>query len=151
MKFDLVFEETYPQPPEEVWAALTDARALSEWLNELDGFEARVGCRFRMLCPHDDGSRDIYHCEVLELEPLRRMVWSWLLEQPGNPPPTLVEYRMEPAPGGGTRLEVRHSGDRPAQVAERFREGWPSKLAALQEALANPARRRGSAPREENP
>lgn len=139
MKFDLLFEETYPQPPEAVWAALTDARALSSWLNEMDGFEPRVGCRFRMLCHRDDGSRDVYHCEVLELEPLRRMVWSWLLEQPGDPPPTRVEYRIEPAASGGTRLEIRHSGDRPEEVAARFREGWPSKLAALRATFAEPA------------
>lgn len=140
MKFDLVFEETYPQPPQEIWAALTDARALSAWLNEMDGFAPRVGCRFRMLCPGNGGALDVYHCEVLALEPPRRMVWSWLLEETGSPSPTRVEYRVEPAPGGGTRLEVRHSGDHSAEVAERFREGWPSKMAALRETLGTPAR-----------
>lgn len=149
MKFDLVFEETYPQPPQEVWAALTDARALSAWLNEMEGFEPRVGCRFRMLCSGAGASVDVYHCEVLELEPPRRMVWTWLLEQTGSPPPTRVEFRVEPAPGGGTRLEVRHSGDRPADVAERFREGWPSKMATLRETLGAPARRRDAHPKEE--
>jgi uncharacterized protein YndB with AHSA1/START domain len=139
--FALTFEETYPQPPEAVWTALTDARALSEWLNEMDGFEARVGCRFRMLCPQDDGTQDVYHCEVLELVPGRRMVWSWLLEQPDDPPPTRVEFHLEPAPGGGTRLEIRHSGDRPADVADRFRQGWPSKLEALGGTLAGSGER----------
>jgi uncharacterized protein YndB with AHSA1/START domain len=149
VKFDLVFEETYSQPPHEVWAALTDARALSAWLNEMDGFEPRVGCRFRMLCNRDGDLVDVYQCEVLEFEPPRRMVWSWLLEQAGSPPPTRVEYRVEPAPGGGTRLEVRHSGDRPAEVAERFRDGWPSKLAALRETLGAPVRGRGAHSKEE--
>jgi len=93
-----------------------------------------------MLCTSDSGTVDVYHCEVLELDPPRRMVWSWLLEQAGSPPPTRVEYRVEPATGGGTRLEIRHSGDRPAGMAERFREGWPSKMAALRETLGPSAR-----------
>lgn len=140
MKFDLVFEETYPHPPEKVWAALTNAEALSAWLNEIVGFEPVVGCRFEMRCRLDDGSVDVYHCEILELDAPRRMVWSWLLEQPGDPSPTRVEYRLEPV-GSGTRLVVRHSGDRPDEVAARFRQGWPAKLAALGETLGRGGRR----------
>jgi len=139
MNFELVFEETYPHRVEDVWAALTRADALSAWLNEMVGFEPEVGCRFQMRCTRDDGSIDVYHCEVLELEPPRRMLWSWLLEQPGNPSPTRVEYRLEPVPSG-TRLVVRHSGDRPDEVAARFRQGWPTKLAALGDTLGGTPR-----------
>jgi hypothetical protein len=77
------------------------------------------------------------------------MVWSWLLQKTGSPPPTRVGSRVEPAPGGDARLEVRHSGDRPADMAERIRDGWPSTMAALRETLGAPARRRGGYPREE--
>lgn len=134
MSFDLVFEETYPHDPERVWSALTTAEALSAWLNTMLGFEAVVGCRFQMHCETGDGDLDVYHCEILELEPPRRMVWSWLLEQPGDPPPTRVEFELEPTTAG-SRLRIRHSGDRPEEVAKRFREGWPTKLAALREVL----------------
>lgn len=134
MKFDLLFQETYPQRPERVWRALTTNEGLSSWLNPTSGFEPVVGCHFEMHCPRDDGSVDVYHCEVLELDPPRRMLWSWLLEQPGDPPPTRVEFRLEPV-GSGTRLFVRHSGDRSEEVARRFRDGWPTKLASLGETL----------------
>lgn len=134
MKFDLVFDETYPHPVEAVWGALTRADALSAWLNEMVGFEPVVGCRFEMHCRAEDGELDVYHCEVLELEPPRRMVWSWLLEQPGDPSPTRVEFRLEPV-GAETRLVIRHSGDRPEEVAARFRQGWPGKMASLRETL----------------
>jgi len=134
MNFDLVFEETYPHPIQAVWSALTTAEALSAWLNEMVGFEPLVGCRFQMHCRTDDGGLDIYHCEVLELEPPHRMLWSWLLEQPGDPPPTRVEFRLQSVQDG-TRLVIRHSGDRPDEVAARFREGWPSKMGALREIL----------------
>jgi uncharacterized protein YndB with AHSA1/START domain len=139
VKFDLEFEETYPHPLDAVWASLTSAEALSAWLNEMVGFEPVVGRRFQMRCTRDDGSVDVYRCEVLELEPPRRMVWSWLLEQPGDPPPTRVEFRLEPL-ASGTRLVVRHSGERPEEIAERFRQGWPTKLAALGEGLGGTPR-----------
>jgi len=138
MNFDLVFEETYPHPIEAVWAALTDADALSAWLNPTVGFEPVVGCRFQMHCQTDAGGLDIYHCEVLELEPPLRMVWSWLLEQEGDPPPTRVEFRVEPT-DRGTKLRIRHSGERPDEVAARFRGGWPTKMAALRARLARAA------------
>ena len=32
MKLDLAFDEVLPQPIEAVWRALTDARAISDWL-----------------------------------------------------------------------------------------------------------------------
>lgn len=135
MKFDLVFEETYPHPLEKVWAALTSDAALSAWLNDVVGFEPVIGCRFQMRCTLDDGSVDVYHCEVLAIDPPRLMRWSWLLEQPGDPPPTEVEFRLDEV-DAGTRVQIRHSGDRSEEVAARFREGWPSKLASLASALS---------------
>lgn len=138
MNFDLVFEEIYPHPVDDVWRALTSAESLSAWLNEMVGFEPVVGCRFRMLCRTEAGELDVYHCEILELEPPRRMLWSWLLEQPGSPSPTRVEFRLEPL-GSTTRLEIRHSGERSEEVAARFREGWPTKMSALRAELGRTA------------
>jgi uncharacterized protein YndB with AHSA1/START domain len=46
MRRDVILERVYPHPPQAVWKALTDPKALSVWLMEND-FQPRVGHRFR--------------------------------------------------------------------------------------------------------
>ena len=53
MKRNIMIEEFYPFPPEQLWKALTNSRALAEWLMPND-FEPRVGHCFRF---RDDPSR----------------------------------------------------------------------------------------------
>jgi uncharacterized protein YndB with AHSA1/START domain len=103
----------YPHPREAVWTALTDRHALAEWLMPND-FEPVVGHKFRFqtdaqpLC----GS-GLTHCEVLEIDPPHRLVYSWqhvpLKSTKPLPPVTTVTWLLEDAPGG-TRLTLEHSG-----------------------------------------
>lgn len=137
MNFDLDFERVFPQPVEAVWKALTEAPALSAWLNPTTDFQPLPGHVFHMHCSDESGHEDVYRCQVLELEPPRFMAWSWLLEGPEPQEPTRVEFHLETV-GGGTRLRVRHSGDRAPEVAERFRSGWPAKLEELASRLDEP-------------
>ena len=46
MKRNIMIEAFYPFPPERVWKALTDSRALAGWLMPND-FQPRVGHRFQ--------------------------------------------------------------------------------------------------------
>ena len=62
MKRDLRFEATYPHPPERVWRALTDPKALAEWLMEND-FEPRLGHQSRLA----EGAGDLMCETALEL------------------------------------------------------------------------------------
>lgn len=134
MKFALDFDKTFPHPIERVWHALTDRAALAQWLMDTD-FVPEAGREFSLWCPGGDGGTDHYRCEVLELDPPRRMVWSWVLEGRESEGATRVEFSLEPVPGG-TRLRLRHSGDRDPQTIEAFRHGWPEKLDALEQTLA---------------
>ena len=138
MRFDLPFERTYPHPPAKVWRALTDPAALGAWLMETD-FSPQVGRAFRMWCDDGQGGTDLYLCKVLELEAPHRMVWSWLLEGQEGAQETIVEFRLEALPEG-TRLRLRHRGDRPADTIERFKGGWPVKLEQLERQLSNARR-----------
>lgn len=133
MKFDLAFERTFPHPIEAVWRALTDRRALGTWLMETD-FEPEQGRSFRMWCATEGGGTDTYLCSVVALEAPHRMVWSWVLDGRQDEGETLVEFRLQEAEDG-TRLTIRHSGDRDALTIERFRGGWPVKLDQLGETL----------------
>jgi len=133
MKFEIAFQRTYPHPPEKVWRALTEPGALGDWLMETD-FSPEIGRAFHMWCDDAKGGRDTYLCRVLELEPLHRMVWSWVLDGRQDDGETIVEFRLEKVPEG-TRLTVRHSGDRDPDTIERFRGGWPVKLDQLEATL----------------
>jgi len=71
-------------PIGDVWTALTDPHALAEWLMP-NNFEPVVGQKFRFQVDpvkgFDSGLRE---CEVLAVEPPRRLVYSWLAV-PANP------------------------------------------------------------------
>ncbi len=133
MKFEIVFERTYPHAIGKVWAALTDRVALATWLMDTD-FVPEVGRAFRMSCDDGEGGTDVYACRVLELEPQSLMVWSWVLEGRQSEGETIVEFRLEEIPDG-TRLIVKHSGDRDPGIVEQFQSGWPVKLDQLADAL----------------
>ena len=98
-----------PQPPDQVWHALTDSTTLAEWMFPND-FEPRVGHHFSFHIPpnpkvHFEGM--IVPCEVLVCEPLSRLVFSWSAGGPVEN--TEVSFRLEPD-GEGTRLFFEHSG-----------------------------------------
>ena len=135
MKFDIEFERVYPHPIDTVWRALTDSRALAAWLMEND-LVAREGHAFNMWCEDGEGGTDRYLCKVLELEPQRRMLWSWLLDDNQQQSATFVEFRLE-ATENGTRLTIRHTGDRDRDTVEKFKGGWPVKLDQLEETLSS--------------
>jgi Uncharacterized conserved protein len=54
VKLDLTYTEVLPHPLTRVWAALTSADALRDWLMDSD-FEPRVGKEFTFLCPPSPG------------------------------------------------------------------------------------------------
>jgi uncharacterized protein YndB with AHSA1/START domain len=127
MNLDLKYTEFIPHPVPDVWAALTTADALREWLMESD-YEPRVGKHFIFRCPPGPGNRGFIECTVLELEPMRRVVWSWLSTETGDP--TIVTFELEPAPGG-TKLTLTHRGDTTPDTERGTRAGWTSKLSSL--------------------
>ncbi len=100
----LKFEALYPYSAEQVWAALTDTDAIGDWLMPND-FEPRIGHLFTFTTKPAPGFDGIVHCEVLELEPPRRLAYSWK----GGGIDTVVVYSLA-AEGGNTRLVMEQSG-----------------------------------------
>ena len=97
-------EATYPHPPERVWAALTDPRAMAEWLMPND-FEPHLGHRFQFRVDNAKGWSGIVDCVVTEIAPPRRLAYSWKSDKVD----THVSWTLEAA-AGGTRLLLEHSG-----------------------------------------
>lgn len=119
----------YPQPIDRVWRALTTSEALAAWLMPND-FVPEVGHRFTFQTSPQVGWSGVVACEVTELDPPRRVAYTWR----GGPelPPTLVSFTLEPL-GDGTRLRLDHTGfaaGGPAALTVRdiLASGWDSKL-----------------------
>jgi uncharacterized protein YndB with AHSA1/START domain len=104
MKRDIRLEAFYPYPPERVWRAMTDGRAMAKWLMPND-FEPRIGHKFEFHTKPAPGFDGTVHCEVLELEEPRVLSFSWQ----GGPIETVVKFSLEPAPNG-TKLFLEHNG-----------------------------------------
>jgi uncharacterized protein YndB with AHSA1/START domain len=130
MEFEIELERFFPHPIEEVWQALTRRKSLAAWLMETD-FEPVSGRPFTMWCENEAGETDTYHCRLVELDAPHRMVWSWVLAGRESEGEMRVEFHLREQEGG-TLLTLRHSGDRDRHTIERFRSGWPSKIATLE-------------------
>lgn len=94
----------YPHPPEKVWKALTESRALAAWLMEND-FEPRIGHKFQFYDESLPGLKTTIQCEVIELDAPNRLVYTWRdspISEPSLAIWTLV--RVE----GGTQLQLKH-------------------------------------------
>jgi uncharacterized protein YndB with AHSA1/START domain len=107
LRADIDVTVSYPHPVEHVWAALTSSQALAAWLMPND-FEPVVGRRFTLRARPAPGLGfdGVVRCQVLELDPPRRMVWSWA----GGVIDTTVTFTLEPAGDAGTRLRMHQVG-----------------------------------------
>lgn len=125
MKRDLKFEASYSYPPEVVWSALTDSDAIAEWLMPND-FEPVLGHAFTMRTKPAPGFDGTVRCKVLELDPPRRLSFSW----EGGGVDTVVTFTLASKPGG-THLVVEHKGFRGLRgimVSSILGSGWRKKI-----------------------
>jgi uncharacterized protein YndB with AHSA1/START domain len=140
--------------PERVFRALTDPKQLFAWWGrepsvELSVFDmdARLGGRWRFRCkpvagteqgPVGDQLRrngaDEYHAhgEVLEYDPPRLLVWSWIANWHEHPDhQTIVRWELT-ATKKGTLVRVTHSGLSSEPIARKdYGRGWTGVLGLL--------------------
>lgn len=101
-----------PNAPESVWEYLTTPELLAQWLMESD-FQPILGHKFTFNTKPKIklGFDGMIYCEVLEIIPLKKLVYSWK-GGPGNGKITLdsvVTWTLTPT-RDGTTLELVHSG-----------------------------------------
>ena len=133
-----VLERNLPFSPAKIWRALTEAPLIQQWLLEND-FQPVVGHRFRFrdtARPHWNGVID---CEVLTVEPHKRLAYSWNAsgEEAVNGLRTVVTWTLAPA-NGGTHVRMEQSGFRPEDEAnyQGAGYGWPRFIDGLQQVTA---------------
>jgi uncharacterized protein YndB with AHSA1/START domain len=112
---DIVVEDVVPQSPEKVWKVLTSADLIGRWLMPND-FEPVVGKRFTFKTRPIGDWDGVVHCQVLEVAPPRRLVYSWKggtdsNAKHGSSLDSVVTWTLT-REGSGTRLRMVHAGFR---------------------------------------
>lgn len=121
-----------PQSPEIVWHYLTTAELIKEWLMEND-FKPVVGHKFnfRIMPLKVFGFDGIVHCEVLELVPNKKLVYSWKGGNNGKINlDSVVTWTLTPD-GKGTLLRLEHKGFKGLKNLMAYasmNSGWGSKI-----------------------
>lgn len=119
---------TIDAPPSEVYALLTQADLLVEWMAPVASLDARPGGEVSWT--HLNG--DTVRGEFVELVPDRRVVFTygWERAEVGVPPgSTVVEIDLRPT-ATGTELRLVHRGFE-GPMADAHSGGWANYLARL--------------------
>ncbi|MBK8026587.1 MAG: SRPBCC domain-containing protein [Chloroflexi bacterium] len=130
MRRDLSFDRVYPHPPERVWQALTDSRAVAKWFADND-FAPVVGHKFRFRTDPGPNYDGILYCEVTEVDPPRRLVYTFIGGYMEHT--TLVTWTLTPV-AEGTHVRLEHTGFTgltDVAVADILSGGWLTQLQRL--------------------
>ncbi|KQZ14077.1 polyketide cyclase [Mesorhizobium sp. Root554] len=132
----VIVERDFPHPPEKLWRALTQPHLMEEWLMKND-FKPAVGHRFNLRGEWGG----VLDCEVLALEPHRRLSYSWDFahEDAAYNLKSVVTFTLAPT-ATGTRLRVEQAGFRPEQKQAYggAKAGWQQMLEKLELVIARP-------------
>jgi uncharacterized protein YndB with AHSA1/START domain len=128
----VVIEKELPHPPEKIWRALTEGPLIKEWLMEND-FQPAVGHKFTLRSKPVPNWNGIIDCEVLVVEPNKKLSYSWGAFGQG----TVVIFTLV-ATKDGTLVRMEHSGFRPDQEAnyKGAQYGWQKFLGGLERVVA---------------
>ena len=141
-KQTIVVEYDFPYPPEKVWRVLTEPDLVEKWLMPND-IQAVVGHSFTFHTQPVPGFDGIAHCQVLVVEPYRRLSYSWQggsheLRGYGAYLDSVVTWTLTQTPAGGTHLRLEHDGFTP-EASETFdimSKGWRRMDERLSQLLA---------------
>ena len=100
----LVIEREFAHPPEKLWRALTESPLVAQWLMKND-FEPVVGRKFQLRSDPVPNWNGIIDCEVLVVEPLKRLTYSWGTMGMES----AVQFTLTRT-AGGTHLRMEQSG-----------------------------------------
>lgn len=132
----LVVERIFPHPPEKLWRALTESTLLAQWMMAND-FAPVVGHKFQFHAEPKPNWNGVVDCEVLIVEPLRRLSYHWGTGEAADGMQWRILWTLTPA-DGGTHLRMEQSGFSPNQQAnyQGARYGWAKFFHGLEQTLA---------------
>ena len=117
----ITFELDLKHTPRKVWRALTDPDLLAKWLLPVVDLKLEPGARFLFQAPAKPGWDGHVHCQLVEIEPLKRLRYTWRVGELD----TVVTFTLTPT-DTGVRLAIVQTGFKPHQK-QNFggaRYGW---------------------------
>jgi uncharacterized protein YndB with AHSA1/START domain len=136
---EIVIDTLFAHPPEKVWKTLTVSELIARWLKmPMTGFAPVKGNRFTYRTTPAGKWDGVIHCEVLEIVPNERLVYSWKGGHADNvgygaPLDTVVAWTLA-REGNGTRVRVVHSGfvlPRNETAFTNMGNGWKKVVATI--------------------
>jgi uncharacterized protein YndB with AHSA1/START domain len=120
--------------PETVFEFFTDPDKMVQWMGRSADLDPRPRGGFRC----DINGRDVAAGEFVEVDPPRRLVftWGWDVAEPVTPPgSSTVEVLLAPD-GGGTHLRLIHRDLPSVESTKKHRHGWEHYTERLATAAA---------------
>ena len=135
---DIVVEEVFPHAPETIWKTLTTGELIGRWLMAPTGFEPVKGKRFTFQTKPAGVWDGVIHCQVLEVIPNERFVYSWKSGHEGNAGygsllDTVVTWTLFRT-ANGTRVRLVHAGfvvPRNESALETMGNGWKKVVPSI--------------------
>ena len=137
----LEVRRTFRARAERVFAAWTTPEEMKRWsapgplTTPLAEVDLRVGGRYRIHMREPDGAEHRVRGVYREVEPPRRLVYTWAWE--GDPQETdsvvTVEFNER---DGATEVVVRHEGLPTKDSRDQHEQGWSGCIAKLEEVLS---------------
>ena len=135
---DIVVDEVFRHAPETIWKTLTTGELIGRWLMPPTGFEPVKGKRFTFQTKPAGAWDGVIHCQVLEVIPNERFVYSWKGGHEENAGygsllDTVVTWTLSRTVNG-TRLRLVHAGfvvPRNESALETLGNGWKKVVPSI--------------------
>ena len=135
---DIVVDEVFPHTPETIWKTLTNGDLMGRWIMPPTGFQPVEGTHFTFQTTPAGAWDGTIRCQVLEVRPHERFVYSWQGGHEGNTGygsrlDTVVTWTLART-ANGTRVRLVHAGfvvPRNESALETMGNGWKKVVPSI--------------------
>ncbi|MBU2019810.1 MAG: SRPBCC domain-containing protein [Bacteroidetes bacterium] len=126
-KTPLVIEQSLKAKPNTIWSAITDKELMAQWYFDLKEFKAEKGFKFEFIGGPEDGIKYVHLCEVIEVVPLEKLVYTWSYKGYSGLSNLTFELKEN---GNHTKLKLTHADldsfptENEDFAIENFEAGW---------------------------
>jgi uncharacterized protein YndB with AHSA1/START domain len=120
-------ERIFDAPVSVLWKALTNKAEMKKWYFDLEEFKAEVGFKFSFTGGPTPDRQYVHLCEVTEVIPQQKLVYSWAYE--GYSGMSYVTFELSPL-DNKTLFKLKHTGIETFPQAQpdfaifNFNVGW---------------------------